>query len=75
MLPKLDGVAPLVADPHDANSTTDSDMYPFSDVGDTWSTFSTGRIDKLRNTMTTDIYTQTLGDIEDIWLTLSIWLD
>ena len=75
MLPKLDGVAPLVAHPHDANSTTDSDTYTLSDVGDTWSTLSTCRIDILRNTITTDIYKQTLGDIEDIWLTLSIWLD
>ena len=30
---KLDGVAPLVADPPCANSTTDTDTHPLSDVG------------------------------------------
>ena len=34
MLPKLDGVAPLVVDPPDAKSTTDTDTHPLNDVGD-----------------------------------------
>ena len=31
---KLDGVALLVADPPRANSTTDNDTHPLSDIGD-----------------------------------------
>ena len=34
---KLDGVVPLVAPPHDANSGTDTDTHPLSDIGDIWS--------------------------------------
>ena len=30
---KLDEVALLVADPPDANSTTDNDTHPLSDIG------------------------------------------
>ena len=37
---KLDGVAPLVADPFYANFTTDTSRHPLSDIGDTWSTLS-----------------------------------
>ena len=37
---KQDRVAPLVADPSRANSTTDTDTHPLSDIGDTRQSFS-----------------------------------
>ena len=45
---KLDRVAPLVADPSPANSTTDADTHPMSDISDTMVNLVFGLLDKFR---------------------------
>ena len=51
-------MAPLVADPPNANSPTYTDTHILSDIGDTWSTLSYGH-------SLTDTDTQRLNDLGD----------